>query len=203
MEIFDLINRYGDLFYGIVALWTFLEGETIVIFSGIAAREGMVDLVTLISCAWVGSFLGDQLYFMLGRHAGARMLRRYPRWQPGVDKALSLLEKYSTAFILSFRFVYGIRNFSSFAMGMSTLSWRRFAVLNFVAAGIWAVCFASAGYIAGMALQQVVGDMAGTLSLALLGALVLFTVVAVLVNRWRKRRADAAALMEDTVKAVG
>jgi len=202
MEIFDLINRYGDLFYGIVALWTFLEGETIVIFSGIAAREGMVDLVTLVSCAWVGSFLGDQLYFMLGRHAGARMLRRYPRWQPGVDKALSLLEKYSTAFILSFRFVYGIRNFSSFAMGMSTLSWRRFAVLNFAAAGIWAVCFASAGYIAGIALQQVVGDMAGTLSLTLLGALVLFTIGAVLVNRWRKRRADAAAPMADTVKAT-
>jgi membrane protein DedA with SNARE-associated domain len=202
MEIFDLINRYGDLFYGIVALWTFLEGETIVIFAGIAAREGMVDLVTLIACAWGGSFLGDQLYFMLGRHAGARMLRRYPRWQPGVDKALSLLEKYSTAFILSFRFVYGIRNFSSFAMGMSTLSWRRFAVLNFVAAGIWAVCFAGAGYIAGMALQQVVGDMAGTLSLTLLGALVLFTIVTVMVNRWRKRRADAATLMTDTVKAT-
>jgi membrane protein DedA with SNARE-associated domain len=203
MEIFDLINRYGDLFYGIVALWTFLEGETIVIFSGIAAREGMVDLVTLISCAWVGSFLGDQLYFMLGRHAGARMLRRYPRWQPGVDKALSLLEKYSTAFILSFRFVYGIRNFSSFAMGMSTLSWRRFAVLNFAAAGIWAVCFAGAGYVAGIALQQVVGDMAGTLSLTLLGALVLFTIGTVLVNRWRRRRrADAAAPMADTVKAT-
>jgi membrane protein DedA with SNARE-associated domain len=201
MEIIDLINRYGDLFYGIVALWTFLEGETIVIFSGIAAREGMVDLVTLVACAWVGSFLGDQLYFMLGRHAGPRMLRRYPRWQPGVDKALSLLEKYSTAFILSFRFVYGIRNFSSFAMGMSPLSWRRFAVLNFFAAGIWAVSFASAGYVAGMALQQVVGDMASTLSLVLLGALVLFSVVAVLVNRWRRRRADAAALVADTVKA--
>jgi membrane protein DedA with SNARE-associated domain len=69
-----------------VAAWTFLEGETIVIFSGIAAREGMVDLVTLIACAWAGSFLGDQLYFALGRHAGARMLRRYPRWQPGVDR---------------------------------------------------------------------------------------------------------------------
>jgi membrane protein DedA with SNARE-associated domain len=201
MEIIDLINRYGDFFYGIVAAWTFLEGETIVIFSGIAAREGMVDLVTLIACAWGGSFLGDQLYFALGRHAGARMLRRYPRWQPGVDKALGLLEKYSTAFILSFRFVYGIRNFSSFAMGMSTLSWRRFAVLNFIAAGIWAVCFAGAGYLAGMALQHVVGEAASTLSLVLLGALVLFTAGAVLVNKWRKRRADAAALVADTVKA--
>jgi membrane protein DedA with SNARE-associated domain len=202
MEITDLINRYGDFFYWIVAAWTFLEGETIVIFAGIAAREGMVDLVTLIACAWGGSFLGDQLYFALGRHAGPRMLRRYPRWQPGVDKALGLLEKYSTAFILSFRFVYGIRNFSSFAMGMSTLSWRRFAALNFVAAGIWAVCFAGAGYLAGMALQHVVGEAAGTLSLVLLAALVLFTAGAVLVNKWRKRRADAAALVADTVKAT-
>ncbi len=56
MEIIDLINRYGDFFYGIVAAWTFLEGETIVIFSGIAAREGMVDLVTLIACAWAEAF---------------------------------------------------------------------------------------------------------------------------------------------------
>jgi uncharacterized membrane protein len=47
----------------------------------------------------------------------------------------------------------------------------------------------------------VVGEAAGTLSLILLGALVLFTVGAVLVNRWRKRRADAAALVADTVKA--
>jgi membrane protein DedA with SNARE-associated domain len=201
MEIIDLISRYGNFFYGIVAAWTFLEGETIVIFSGIAAREGMVNLTTLVACAWAGSFLGDQMYFALGRHAGAKVLRRYPRWQPGVDKALSLLEKYSTAFILSFRFVYGIRNFSSFAMGMSSLSWRRFAVLNFIAAGIWAICFAGAGYLAGMALQHVVGEAAGTLSLILLGALVLFTVGAVLVNRWRKRRADAAALVADTVKA--
>jgi hypothetical protein len=49
----------------------------------------------------------------------------------------------------------------------------------------------------------VVGDMAGTLSLTLLGALVLFTIGTVLVNRWRRRRrADAAAPMADTVKAT-
>jgi membrane protein DedA with SNARE-associated domain len=57
MEIIDLISRYGDFFYGIVAAWTFLEGETIVIFSGIAAREGMVNLTTLVACAWAIRFI--------------------------------------------------------------------------------------------------------------------------------------------------
>jgi membrane protein DedA with SNARE-associated domain len=194
MEISDLISRYGDLYYGIVALWTFLEGETIVIFSGIAARDGVLDLATLIGCAWIGSFLGDQMYFLLGRHAGPRLLGRFPRWQPGVDKALGLLEKYSTAFILSFRFIYGVRNFSSFAMGMSTLSWRRFAILNFFAAGIWAICFAGAGYLAGMALQQAVGDMAANLSLTLLAAFILLTAGMALVNWRRKRLATVATV---------
>ncbi|UEM05326.1 DedA family protein [Skermanella rosea] len=200
MEIFDLIHRYGDLFYGVVAVWTFLEGETIVIFSGIAAREGVVNLTLLISCAWIGSFLGDQMYFMLGRHAGTRMLNRYPRWQPGVDRALGLLEKYSTAFILSFRFIYGVRNFSSFAMGMSTMSWRRFALLNFVAAGIWAACFAGAGYAAGAALQQVVGEMATAVTVGLLGVFILAAAVMGLVS-WRRRRALAVPAVAAAVKA--
>jgi len=192
MEISDLISRYGDLYYGIVALWTFLEGETIVIFSGIAARDGVLDLATLIGFAWAGSFLGDQMYFLLGRHAGPRLLGRFPRWRPGVDRALGLLEKYSTAFILTFRFIYGVRNFSSFAMGMSTLSWRRFAILNFFAAGIWAVCFAGAGYLAGMALQQAVGDMAANLSFTLLAGFILLTSGMALVS-WRRKRLAAVA----------
>lgn len=47
-----------------------------------------------------------------------------------------------------------------------------------------------------------VGEAVGTLSLVLLGALVLFTASAGLANKQRKRRADASALVADTVKAM-
>ena len=83
---------------------------------------------------------------------------------------MKLLKKYSTGFVLSFRFIYGVRNFSSFAMGMSGLAWSRFAMLNFIAAGVWAVCFAGAGYLAGMALQHVLGDLATGFGLLMLAA---------------------------------
>jgi hypothetical protein len=43
----------------------------------------------------------------------------------------------------------------------------------------------------------VAGEAAGTLSLVLLGALVLFTASAVLANKRRKSRADASALVAE------
>ncbi len=186
MQVFDLIRDYGDLFYLLVTVWTFLEGETIVLFAGVASREGLLDLGTLIACAWGGSFLGDQLYFAIGRRYGASLLRRTPRLRAGVDKALSLFERYSTGFILTFRFVYGVRNVSSFAMGMSGITWARFAALNFVAAGLWAVSFAGGGYLAGAALQHLLGPLATGVGLGLLAALILVTLGFAIAKRLRR-----------------
>ncbi|WP_207478364.1 DedA family protein [Arenibaculum pallidiluteum] len=191
MEITNWIQEYGSLYYLIVFVWTFLEGETFVIFSGVAAREGLLDLSLLITLAWAGSFLGDQTYFFIGRRYGNRLLKRFPRWKPGVDKALSLLERYSTGFILTFRFIYGVRNVSSFSIGMSTMSWPRFAVLNFIAAGIWATSFAGAGYFAGAALQHLLGDLAKGFGLVMLG--VFLVVVVCVLKMARKPPATGAA----------
>ena len=67
---------------------------------------------------------------VLGRAPlGPRLLERFPRWQRRVDAALRWLERYDADFILTFRFIYGVRNFSSFAMGLSAVRARRFLVL--------------------------------------------------------------------------
>src|SRR4051812_11725987 len=110
---------------------------------------------------------------------------RFPVWKPGVDHVLNLLKKYSTGFVFSFLFIYGVRYFSSFAMGMSGLAWSRFAMLNFIAAGVWADCFSGAGYLAGMALQHVLGDLATGFGLLMLAAFLI--VIAVLFKMSRRR----------------
>ena len=61
MDINQLIAQNGACFYGIVFLWTFLEGETVVIFAGFAAAQGLVDPMLLLAAAWLGSFAGDHL----------------------------------------------------------------------------------------------------------------------------------------------
>jgi membrane protein DedA with SNARE-associated domain len=114
------------------------------------------------------------------------VLRRFPKWQPGVDKALRLLERHNIGFILSFRFIYGVRNFSSFAMGMSPLRWSRFLMLNFIAAGLWALAFAGAGYMFGEALSAMMGDAAEIMGLVALG--IFIVVVAYLMRRHKGQR---------------
>src|SRR5579871_6420377 len=99
------IAEYGGYFYLVTIAWTALEGETFVLLAGYAASHGLLNLPILLICAWLGSFAGDQFYFWLGRRYGTRVLQRFPRWQPGVDRALRLLERYNTGFILSFRFI--------------------------------------------------------------------------------------------------
>lgn len=191
MDIAETIRDYGDWFYVITFVWTFLEGETFVLFAGLAARQDILRLDLLIAVAWLGSFAGDQVYFWIGRRWGHALLRRFPRWSPGVHAALDLLRRYDTWFILSFRFIYGVRNFSSFAMGTSGLSWPRFLILNFIAAGVWATTFAGAGYIVGATFEHLLGDLALVFGLVML--LIFATVIAFIARSQRRRIAPIGA----------
>jgi membrane protein DedA with SNARE-associated domain len=188
MDINQLIAQNGACFYVIAFVWTFLEGETVIIFAGFAAAQGLVDPLLLLAAAWLGSFSGDQCYFWLGRHFGVRLLDRFPRWRRGVNAALAWLERYDAGFILSFRFIYGVRNVSSFALGLSAVRWERFLGLNFAAAGLWAASFVAVGYFLGHAFRAVLGDLARSFSLVMLGVFVAIGSGVWLLHRLQRRR---------------
>jgi membrane protein DedA with SNARE-associated domain len=144
-----LIHQHGDVFYLITFLWTALEGETFVIFAGLAAQKGMLNFWLLFIAAWCGTFCGDQFFFFTGRRFGIRILDHLPKLKPAVDKSLGWLERHAIAFILAYRFMYGIRNISGVAIGMSHLRWQTFVLWNAIAAFVWAAAFAGFGYLFG------------------------------------------------------
>ncbi|HTV88253.1 MAG TPA: DedA family protein [Stellaceae bacterium] len=188
MELHQLLSLNGAGFYLGVFAWTFLEGETIVLLSGFAAAQGLVDPLLLTLAAGLGSFAGDQCYFWMGRQFGTRLLDRFPRWRDGVDVALSWLARYDAGFILAFRFIYGVRNVSSFALGLSTVRADRFLWLNFVAAGLWAASFVAVGYFLGHELGWMLGDLARSFKLVMLAAFVAIAGGITLVHRRQRRR---------------
>jgi membrane protein DedA with SNARE-associated domain len=188
MEINQLIADHSFWFYPFVVLWTFLEGETLVLFAGFAAAQGLVDPWLLVFAAWLGSFGGDQCYFWLGRHYGGAMLDRFPLWRAGVNAALHWLERYDAGFILTFRFIYGVRNISSFALGLSAVRWDRFLWLNLVAAVLWAASFVAAGYFLGHAFRAMLPQLAQSFSLGMLGMLIVVSGVTWLLHRWQRWR---------------
>ncbi len=192
-DIQSLVREYGTLVYVVIFLWTFLEGETFVIFAGAAAQQGTLHFWMLLITAWLGSFTGDQMWFWLGRRYGVQILEKRPGWRTGVDGALEMLKRYDKWFILSFRFVYGVRNFASFAMGMARVHPVRFALLNFIAAFVWALSFAGFGYMFGSALEAAMGDIANNFLYIMLGVFVFSASILYLVHRRQARKAAARA----------
>lgn len=185
------LQDWGAWFYPVAFLWAFFEGETFVIFGGMGAHLGILDLRLLILSVWVGSFCGDQCWFWLGRKWGAKALARFPAAEARSVTVLGWLEKYGVGFILVFRFLYGVRNIASVAIGTSGMPWRKFLFWNFIAAGIWACSFAGAGYLFGEAAASA-GETGMKVLLGIAVALILGTILWKSV-RWSRRRSAAAA----------
>lgn len=173
--VLSVITEYGFLLYPLILGWTFIEGETVVIVTGALASNAEyginVELVAL--CAFAGSFAGDQLYYYIGRKYGTPLLARWPTLGGKIDWAFQLVKTNPTLFILSFRFIYGIRNIAPFVIGISGVPRMRYLVLNCIAALVWAHTFAWGGYWLGRALEHWLGEhkwyMLGFFILAALG----------------------------------
>lgn len=156
MNLSDLIDSYG---YWAVFGWTFIEGESLLALAGLAAQQGYLEFQYVIGAAVAGSFLGDQIWFFLGRFQGPKLLARYPRYAPRVARAHALLARYQAPVILSVRFLYGLRAVLPFVIGMSRISTLKFQALNLAGAAIWSATIASAGYLFGNAIEYALGDI--------------------------------------------
>jgi len=154
----EFLKEWGSWSYLIIIAWTFLEGETVVIVAGILASQGLLDVWIVFLSALGGSFTGDQMYYYIGRRYGTPLLDRWPTMRSKIDWAFRLLRKYETIFILSFRFIYGVRNISPFVIGISGVPRLRYFILNLLAAVIWATSFSFGGYYLGHAMESYLGE---------------------------------------------
>jgi len=174
MSLEHLITTYG---YWALFAGTFLEGETVLVLAGFAARGGLLDLPWVMGVAFAGSLLGDQTFFCLGRWQGKRFLARRPSWQPRIARADRLLARHQGWILLGFRFLYGLRAVIPFVIGAGSISTVRFVLLNTVGAILWSVLIALLGYSFGAAMEALISDvkryeLLGLLIIAVAGAAV-------------------------------
>jgi len=146
----ELLSTYG---YAVLLGGTFLEGETVLVVAGFLAHRGYMNLGLVMLCAFFGSMAGDQFFFFLGRRHGQPWLSRHESWRARIERVDRLMERYGWMVLLGFRFAYGLRAVTPFALGLSALPALRFALFNICGALIWSVVVGGLGYLFGSTLE--------------------------------------------------
>lgn len=184
-----LIEKYGYLatFAG-----TLIEGESLLILSGLAAHRGYLSFPLVVLVAAVGGSLGDMGFFLVGRHYGAKLLARFPRFAPAAARVHAMIERHPNVTILAVRFMYGLRTAGPAIIGTTRIPLAQFALLNAIGALLWSACWAGAGYLLGRAAEHILGDLAH-IERELFGAAIVLVVLAVVAYCvWRARERHGA-----------
>lgn len=156
MSLEQFISNYG---YAAIVVGTFFEGETILILGGFAAHQGYLQLPWVLVSAFIGTLIGDQFYFYIGRIKVHTTLEKSKNWKYKSERVFSLLYNHQILLILGFRFLYGLRTITPFIIGASRIKPVRFLLLNIVGAFTWSIVIGVLGYVFGHALETGIGDI--------------------------------------------
>ena len=131
-----------------------VPGETILLLASLLAySEHDLRLSWIIMVATVAATVGDNLGFALGYHGGRPLLARYQslfRIQKStIERGERLFERYGAATIFFARFVFGMRIIAGPMAGVLRMSWKKFAIFNFLGAAVWVCVISSVGYFFG------------------------------------------------------
>ena len=164
--------------YGLVAVFvgTFLEGEIVVIAGGLLARLEFLSLTWVLIIAFVA---GDQFFFYLGRKKGTAFLEKRHRrhWRARAEKVHDLIHNHQNKILFGYRFLYGLRIPTLFAIGTSELSTKKFVLLNLINSAVWSVIFVLGGYFFGEFFALLVGNVKNYEKEVLIGVVVVALIV--------------------------
>jgi len=192
MESFlTFVQNWG---YIAVFLGAIVEGETVILTASALAALGYLDLSKIILITFCTTVVVDQLLFKLGRHYGPAFFEKYPKLLPRANKAFSLLHRFDRWFILSFRFIYGIRVISPIVIGAANIDPKRFTILNIISAVIWTVVSCYSGYMMGDILEAGLKNLETFKHYLMIGLGVL-GLVALTYFIWKKRKLNKSNLI--------
>lgn len=131
-----------------------VPGETILLLASfLAYSERDLRLPWIIAVAIVAATLGDNLGFLVGYYGGRPLLLRYQSIfrikNATITRGEELFAKYGAVTVFFARFVFGMRIIAGPMAGVLRMSWRKFAIFNFLGAAVWVTVISTVGYLFG------------------------------------------------------
>lgn len=176
-----VITEYGPLIYLLLFTYCALKSGSLPLFGGYAAQIGALDVMLVAMVVFAGGYLGDELRFAVARRYGAGFLMSKPRLSVLMDKAIIMLDAYGPAYIFLYRYPKGMRTIGALPVGLTTIRWRAFTILNAASALLWTGLLVGAGYYFGALIETAVVSGWGAASAILLLFFLLLSLLA-----WRR-----------------
>jgi membrane-associated protein len=139
------------------AIIPIVPSETLVVTAGVLSSSGDMHLPFVILFAAVGAFLGDNTAYLIGRHYGDPIKRRFFSSDKATKRlawADHQLEERGGEIIVVARFIPGGRTAVTLSAGGLKMPWRRFATFDAVAVAVWASYAALLGYVGGKRFEE-------------------------------------------------
>jgi len=132
------------------------EGETGLVMAGILSHTGDMNVPMSIIIAGLGGFIGDQIWYYVGKNNKSYVHREFEQHRRKFARARLMLRKYGIGLIFVQRFIYGMRTIIPIAIGVSGYDKKKFAIINFFSAFIWASITIIPAYIYGEELLEII-----------------------------------------------
>ena len=165
-------------------------GETVLIFAGITASQGHLNILLVALIAVVAAVLGDNVGFLIGLYGGRALITRlgcrlrirghFLLPPSRVDRAERTFQRFGGWVIVFARFFDILRQLNGIIAGSLRTHWLKFLAYNLTGAILWVGLWASVSYFLGSRLANGPGQITRVLLYVLAGsfglALTLFLV---------------------------
>ncbi len=208
----DIGRKLGRWTYVLVGVMTFLEtgaflsfvapGEFTILFGGLIAGQGRINVIVLIAVVWTCAVLGDTTSFFIGRKLGRNFLLRHGERVKITDERLKQVEgfydRHGGITVFIGRFVGVLRALGPFIAGASKMRYRRFLPYDILGAGLWGSALVLLGYIFWHSFDRLKSTVGrGTFALGTLITVVVGTVWTVRWLRVPENRRKANAWLDE------
>jgi membrane-associated protein len=163
----------------------FLPGDSVLFSAGlVAAAQGDINIVLLVTIILAAAFFGDQVGFVIGRVVGRPYLDKHtsPRMRRMIERSERFYEKTGWWAVVAARFFPWIRTFVPPIAGASMMNYYKFLSANALGAVLWGAGITLAGYYAATL------PWVKTSSYAIAAFFICGSIVSGLVNYSRRRR---------------
>jgi membrane protein DedA with SNARE-associated domain len=190
----------GAFFLGFVT-----PGELAVVTGGILAMRGHLEMSVLLGVVVLATIAGNATGFYAGRRWGAGMLGWAPLQRffgPTIQRTQDFMRRRGEWAIVLSRVSTPTRIIVPFLAGASEVRYRRFVLLDVPASLVWAVVWATLGFVLG-ASWDVLREMSGTAALLVLILFLLAVVIRWVAARVAANRRRVEALFRLTLRVTG